>query len=183
LRLGTRLFDLDWRFDIAGIDLTQNFVEIAKMRHKFRQPREAKVVAQVYGSKSGLTSGDQEELASLVKMMHAHVHETEMHLIHLVGEIRKSKKPASLLPVWDNHQASHYAHVSQFLAWAFSRLLSYAVPEQQRSADWTKRRNVLDNSLRLFFLGWDKPISESFVRFIDAKFTFAGEWAAPTAKV
>jgi hypothetical protein len=173
-------FDLSSRFDAGDVNSTDSFLTLAKKRHKLRQPREADVVARIYGDKSGLTTEDQEALASFVKLMHAHVHETEVHLVYLVSGVYKSRKPASLLPSWDNEQASHYANISLILAWALARLLSYAIPEQQRTADWVERRDVLDNSLRRYFLGW-KPFSTSVIRFIDAKFTFAGEWPAPPA--
>lgn len=174
-------FDISSRFDTGGTDLTQAPLVISKKLQKLRQAREANVVSQVYGTKSGLTQTDQDELAMMVKLMHSHVHETEMHLVHLISEVRSTKRPVSLLPSWNGHQASHYPHISLFLAWALARLLSHAVPQQQRSPEWMQRRDVLDRSLRFWFEGWDKPLGPVIIRFIDTKFTFAGEWAAPGA--
>jgi hypothetical protein len=172
-------FDISSRFDVEGIDLSQDFLAIAKERHKLRIAREANVTSRIYGKKSGLTEDDQREIAELVKMMHSHVHETEMHLIHLATEVKRSRTPASVFPAWDNHQASHYGHISLFLAWSVARLLAYAVPQQQRSEEWITRRDVLDEAFRLYFADWDKPLSGTLVRFLDAKFVFTGEWIAP----
>lgn len=74
-------FDVSSRFDSGDIDLTEKPLIVAKKMHKLRQAREKEITSQIYGARSGLSIGDQDELAMLVKLMHSHVHETEMHLV------------------------------------------------------------------------------------------------------
>lgn len=168
----------DW-FNSHGIDYAGPARTVAKEIHKRSQAKNQAVEAKVFRSGSGLLQADQDELAMLVNAMHSDVHKTEMHLVHLILRVRDTRKPASLLPAWDDHTASHYANVSLAIAWMYVRLMSYAVPEKHRSPHWTNARDVLDKSLRWWFEGWDKPLGAAIIRFIDAKFTFTGEWAEP----
>lgn len=171
------------RFDGGGVNYNQSPLIISKHLHKLRTARDSAITAAMYGGTSGLSQPDQDEINMMVKLMHSHVHQTEMHVVHLIHEVMASKLPASLMPGWNSRKASHYGLVSMFLAWALARLLAYAVPNQQRSAEWINRRDVLDDSLRFYFADGSSALSPALIRFIDAKFTFAGEWPAPPKSV
>lgn len=171
--------DISGGFDSSGINFDDPPRAVNKEMNKRRKAHDQAAEAKVFRSASGLAQADQDELAMLVNLMHSHVHRTEMHLVHLVSTARETKKPVSVLPEWDDHRASHYAHVSLAIAWMYARLLSYAVPEQHRSPQWMNARDVLGKSLKFWFERWDKPLASTIVRFIDAKFTFSGEWAEP----
>jgi len=171
--------DLSNGFDTSGIDLDSPARAVSREMNRRRRTHDHAIEAKVFRSDSGLSQADQDELAMLVNLMHSHVHRTEMHLAHLVSMVQETKKPVSLLPAWDNYRASHYGHVSLAIAWMYVRLLSHAVPEQQRSPQWMNALDVLDKSLRYWFEGWDKPLAATIIRFIHAKFTFSGEWTEP----
>lgn len=171
--------DVSSWFDAKDIDLDGHPRDISKkMQNRIRE-RNRVVESKVFRSESGLSQPEQDELALLVKLMHSHVHRTEMHVVHLVLSTRERTKPASTIPVWDDHLASHYGNISLAIAWMFVRLLSHAVPEQHRLPQWTKSRDVLEKSLRFIFEKWDKPIGAAIIRLIDTKFAFEGEWAEP----
>jgi hypothetical protein len=168
----------DW-FKPSGIDYARPALTVNRDIHKRRQANNQAVEAKVFRSGSGLSQADQDELAMLVNVMHSDVHKTETHLVHLIMRVRDTKTPASILPYFDDHLATHYTNLSLAIAWMYVRLMSYAVPEQHRSPQWTNARDVLDKSLRWWFEGWDKPLGAAVIRFLDAKFTFTGEWEEP----
>ena len=171
--------DLNSWFDVSGIDLAEPAKIVTRKMHKRRLKHDHAVEAKVFRRHSGLSQVDQDQLAMAVNLMHAHVHKTEMHLVHLILEVKRTKTPTSVVPAWDNHRAAHYAHISLWHAWMFTRLLSYAVPQEKRSSDWTGKREVLDRSLRSWFEDWDKPLAATIIRLMDAKFAFSGEWKEP----
>jgi hypothetical protein len=175
--------DLSAWFDASGINLAGPARLVNKEMRKRRQTHDQAVESMVFRNGSGLSEADQEALAMLLNVMHSHVHKTEMHLVYLVSKAQQTKLPSSVLPCWDDHQASHYGNVSLAIAWMFVRLLSHAVPKQHRSAEWTAARDVLDRSLRFWFEGWDKPLGGVIIRFIDAKFSFSGEWGEPSPSI
>ena len=171
------------RFDGGGVNYNQSPLVVSKHLHKLRTARESAINAAMYGSKSGMSQVDQDEISMMVKLMHSHVHQTEMHVVHLIHGVVASKSPASPMPQWNDREASHYVLVSMFLAWTLARLMAYAVPNQQRSVEWVQRRDVLDDSLRFYFDDSSGPLAPALIRFIDAKYVFAGEWPAPPKSV
>ncbi len=166
-------------FDFGDLDLKKPRREVDREVRKQRQGRDRAVEAKVFRAESGLSTADQDELATMVSLMHSHVHKTEMHLVHLSLEAQQNNQVASLCPNWNDLQASHYPNVFLAIAWMFVRLLSHAVPEQRRSATWTTARDALEKSLRYHFQTWDKPLAGAIARLVDANFAFTGEWAEP----
>lgn len=165
-------------FSAGDQDLDGSPKDIKKVIDFFKK-YDQKVQAIIFREKSSLSEEDQQELAMLVRLLHSHVHRTEMHLVHLMSHTERTRMPASLFPHWDGHVSSHSAHVSCFIAWMFTRLMSHAVPHSQRSLEWVNSRDILDQSFRFWFNGWDKPLAATVIRFIDAKFQFVGEWGEP----
>lgn len=154
------------------------------LKHRVRdrmRKNDKTVEALVFRKKSDLQQQDQEALIQLVNSMHAHVHKCEMHQAHMSSKVLETKVPVSVHPRWDDEIASSYANPSLMIAWMFVRLLAHAVPKQHRSEQWTNRRDVLDRSLKAWFAELDTPLAATITRFIDAKFTFKGEWVEPPA--
>lgn len=170
-------------FDSDGIDFNTSPRKIARTLHNRRVNHDREVEARVFRDKSGLSQADQDELAMLFTVMHSHVHKTEMHFVYAVSTQYRTKTPASILPKWDDNSSSHYQNIFCACAWMFIRLISFANPVLQRTDNWMSAHNAIDNAMRAWFAGWDKPLSGTVIRLIDAKFTFVGEWPVQPTKV
>lgn len=168
--------------DTEGIDLDGTQREITRAMHRRRQRFSQVADGHVFKAQSGLSPEDQSELSNMLDLMHSHVHRTEMHLVHLIADVRATGHPASPLPSWSLHKGSHYANVVLAVGWMLTRLLSFAIPVSQRSESWQFRRNTLDESLGWWFASWDKPLGGAVLRLVEAKFSFEGEWGEPGPK-
>lgn len=173
--------DIGAWFDTDNTSLDKSQREVSRAMHRNRVQLTKIAEGRLFKTESGLSRDDQDELYNMQQVLHSHVHRTEMHLVHLIDDARTSGHPASHLPAWDAHKASHYGHISMAIGWMLTRLVAYAVPIPRRDMDWVLRRDTLDAALLWYFDKWDKPLGGTATRYLMSKFTFDDDWGEPQA--
>jgi hypothetical protein len=144
---------------------------------KNRQKIDSKIKAKLMGNKSLLTQESQTELEKWDRLFNWEVHRSLFSYSRAAQRLFIDKDLSFTLgPSPDDLAASMFLNRSMELNWIALRLLPYLRrPETPPSDDWDANWNLLDESFKFMFDGFNelgKKIAPAYYEMLQAKFKF-----------
>lgn len=142
-----------------------------------RQKIENKIKSKVIGKRSELTADSQGQLERWDRMFNLEVHRSLFSWARAGQRLVVDKDVAFALgPQADDLADAMFMNRSMELNWIALRLLPYMRrPETPRSDDWIRQWDLLDESFRFMFDGFNelgKKIAPAYLEMLEAKLKF-----------
>jgi len=130
-----------------------------------------KVNDYLYGPASGLSPDAQDDIKSLIFILHNAVHKSRLNVALYYGPWARGEKHMPIFPEYDEDAATCYMNDSQFIGWMIVKSL-FLLRDDSFPGDWMKKFTILDESFKFAIAGFKKRTGRSIEELILKKFTF-----------
>jgi hypothetical protein len=150
--------------------------ELDNLRRRRRVATEKAISDQFLGAKSGMSIEDQKELGVWSALFDRETHGSFLSSSRASLDWLRDGKPLTLVSIGDEMADALYMNRFCEVCWMYHRLMPALQSGQtQLNGKWAEHWCILDTSFWQMQKGLaelGKPIGDSFIRFIDAKFPF-----------
>jgi len=151
---------------------TMNDDEIDALAEKTRRQLERKLRVNMFGSGSGLSKDDQEEIDRFLKLIHLHVHRTQSSIIYMFSDWHDKVAVPSFFPRRNLRHASVFGTTAVFVGWCYLRCLAGSLCGDHSSPQIRFKVKIMDDSFEAYVRLTQSSSAAATRNMVAQKFNF-----------